>query len=168
MDGRTVFLPAGALIVISALAVQVMEEHWGPDSKVFRPSRWIQPAAASPSRGAGGGEGAGEGAGAGLDAEEFGSPIDSREAFLPWSLPARDCIGKKFAVVEFVAVLSYLLRRYRIEAVPLEGEAFEDTRARIMAQTHDSTVGLVLTMNMPPVEKPVLRLVERVQETVQV
>lgn len=167
VDGRTVFIPPEASIDMSCMAVHVMEEHWGPDVKAFRPSRWIhrhhqQQAPSAHQSPADPDVGGPEPEGGDLDAEEFGVPVESREAFIPWSLPARDCPGKKFAQVEFVAVTAYLLRRYRIEAIPLAGEVFEETRARIIGLTRSSFVGLTLTMNAPPVEKPTLRLVKRV------
>lgn len=155
------FLPAGAEIEISCVSVHVMEENWGPDSREFRPSRWIQTRPRPPPQGETTGAGA-EAKGEEEEEEVFGSPADRVEAFLAWSLPSRDCIGKRFAIVEFVAVMSYLLRRYRIEAVRLEGEEFADTRKRVMAMTRNSRVDLALSMNLPPVEKPVVRLVKRV------
>ena len=39
----------------------------------------------------------------------------AKGAFLPFSEGARACSGKKFATVEFVAVLFTLLREHRIE-----------------------------------------------------
>lgn len=165
VDGRTVFIPPGSSIDMSTMSVHVMEEYWGPDVKAYRPSRWIQQqqqqAPAAPE------VGGPAPTGRDLDAEEFAVPVETKEAFIPWSLPARDCPGKKFAQVEFVAVTAYLLRRYRIEAIPLAGERFEDTRARVIGVTKNSFVGLTLTMNTSPAEKPTLRLVKRVPGAVQ-
>ncbi|KAG6353424.1 hypothetical protein INS49_005605 [Diaporthe citri] len=62
----------------------------------------------------------------------------AKELFFPWSLGARNCPGKKFAQVEFVAVMSYVLRLYRVEAIPLKGESPEDTRKRIWDWTQES------------------------------
>lgn len=167
MDGRTIWVPPKTQVDVSTMAVHVQEEHWGPDVRVYRPSRWIRhhhhQSPTTSDDDVRGGDNPEPAAGRrDLDAEEFVVPVETREAFIPWSLPARDCPGKKFAQVEFVAVTSYLLRRYRVEAIPLEGELPGDTRARVMGLTRSSFVSLTLTMKAPPVERPTLRLVRRV------
>lgn len=122
------------------MGCHMMSEYWGPDHREFRPSRWIRN-------------------GLTTSEEEFCQPTDDREAFFPWSLGARICPGKKFSQVEYVAIISYVLRRVRVEAVPLEGETPEATRVRVWENTRDSEPQV--TMNMRHPEKVCLRLIAR-------
>lgn len=117
----------------------MMSEYWGPDPQDFKPSRWIKDGPTSE--------------------EEFHQPTDDREAFFPWSLGARICPGKKFSQVEYVAIISYVLRHVRVEAVPLEGETPEATQVRVWENTRDSEPQV--TMNMRNPEKVRLRLIGR-------
>lgn len=117
----------------------MMREYWGPDHREFKPSRWIKNSQAS--------------------TEEFCQPTEDKGAFFPWSSGARICPGKKFSQVEYVAIISYVLRHQRVEAVALGGEAPEDTRARVWANTMDSEPQM--TMNMRNPDKVRLRLIRR-------
>lgn len=137
VEGRTIFAPAGSEVFASAVSVHVMSEYWGPDSKEFRPSRWI-----TASKG-----GIEEGEGV---EEELAQPPVAKETFFPWSLGQRDCPGKKFSQVEFVAVLACVLRFYRLECLPIhEGETLEEKRTRIWAWSRDSGVELSLNFKEP-------------------
>lgn len=120
-----------------------MSEYWGADHGEFKPSRWIKDGQTS--------------------SEEFCQPTHDREAFFPWSLGTRNCPGKKFSQVEFVAIISYVLRHHRVEAVPLEGETPEATRARVWENTRDSQLQLTLNMRHP--EKVRLRMISRTNTT---
>lgn len=147
VDGRTIFAPAGSEVFASALSVHVMPEYWGPDSKEFKPARWIAAPPALPSEVLGG-------------EDELLPPPLAKETFLPWSLGQRDCPGKKFSQVEFVAVLAYVLRSYGIECVPLyETETLEQKRERIWAWTKDS--GVELSLNFKDPLKYKIRLTRR-------
>lgn len=148
VQGRTIFAPAGSEVFASAVSVHVMPEYWGPDSKDFRPARWIT--ASDSSVGA---EGKGEG-------EELARPPVAKETFFPWSLGQRDCPGKKFSQVEFVAVLACVLRLYRIECLPIhKGETLQEKRSRVWAWSRDS--GVELSLNFKEPTKYGIRLVRR-------
>ena len=54
----------------------------------------------------------------------------SRNIFTGFSMGVRQCIGKRFAEVEMVAMISHLVCRYKIYPVALEGETLEDTKKR--------------------------------------
>jgi cytochrome P450 len=54
----------------------------------------------------------------------------AKSAFTGFSMGVRQCIGKRFAEVEMVALLSQLVRRFLIQPVPLEGETFEALKQR--------------------------------------
>lgn len=121
----------------------MMSEYWGPDHREFKPSRWIKNGS--------------------ISTEEFYQPTDEKGAFFPWSSGARICPGKKFSQVEYVAIISYVLRHQRVEAVPLEGETPEATRARVWENTWDSEPQMTLNMRNP--EKVRLRLIGRTSAT---
>lgn len=160
VDGRTIFIPAGSEVHMSALAVHTLPEYWGADSLEFRPARWIRSTSTprkSPDHNDA--EGEDEKAGAMLDAEEVAPPPVAKESFFPWSLGARNCPGKKFAQVEFVAVMSYVLLLYKLEPVALEGERSEDTRRRIWEWTRESKAEITINFREPA--KYALRLVKR-------
>lgn len=107
-----------------------------PDEQTFRPTRWINPpGSASPL---------------------FQPP---RGAYIPWSAGPRVCPGQKMAQVEFVAIFLTLLRRHRIEVVPLRikdgvdgggngwrEETREEVNARLDALMRDSISILTLQM----------------------
>lgn len=160
VDGRTIFLPKGSEIHMSNLAVHMLPEYWGADSEEFRPTRWIRSTlTSSDSAYSSDSEFKIRTTGEVLDSEEVAPPPIAKESFFPWSLGARNCPGKKFAQVEFVAVMSYVLRLYRVEAIPLEGETPEDTRRRIWDWTQESKAEVTINFREP--EKYALRLVRR-------
>lgn len=149
VNNRTIFVPAASRLHLSALSVHLLPEYWGADSHEWRPTRWIQ-----------GHSNKGDGIGDILESETIAPPPVAKESFFPWSLGARDCPGKKFAQVEFVAVIAYILRLYRVEVVPLEGETFEATRKRVWDYTKDSVAAITINFRHP--DKYALRLVKRV------
>lgn len=157
VDGRYIFIPQGSEVHMSNLAVHMLPEYWGADSEEFRPTRWIRSTTTSP----GSTESSSKARTTAemLDSEEVAPPPVAKESFFPWSLGARNCPGKKFAQVEFVAVMSYVLRLYRVEAVPLEGETKEDTRRRVWDWTQESKAEVTINFREP--EKYALRLVSR-------
>lgn len=160
VEDRTIFLPKGSEIHLSNLATHMMPEYWGADCEKFRPTRWIRSApTTSESTDSSDTESKTRTIGDLLDSEEVAPPPVAKESFFPWSLGARNCPGKKFAQVEFVAVMSYVLRFYRIEAIPLKGESTEDTRKRIWDWTQESKAEVTINFREP--EKYALRLVKR-------
>ncbi|XP_023950100.2 cytochrome P450 4C1 isoform X2 [Bicyclus anynana] len=61
---------------------------WGPDVNEFRPERWLDPATLP----------------------------KNPNAFVGFSLGKRNCIGKAYAMMSMKALLSHVLRRYRLRA----------------------------------------------------
>lgn len=107
-------LPPGLNLVPSYSSLQTDPKYWGDDSLEWRPSRFIRSS------------------GGVLDDEEFVTP--ARGTFLAWSGGARDCVGRKFSQVEFVAVIATLFRDWRVHPVPREKETEEGARKRILDQ----------------------------------
>ena len=97
----------------------------------FRPDRWIYKATGTTD----------------LDHEEM-APLPV--GYLPWGVGPRSCPGKKFAQVEFVAVIAHLFRRHRVRAVLEQpGETMEAVKKRIFGVLEDSALELTTKMNHP-------------------
>lgn len=109
----------------SLQALHTHPRHWGDDSLVWRPSRWII--------------GSND-----LESERLFSP--PKGVYFPWSDGIRNCPGKKFAQVEFVATLVALFRNHIVEPVPKSGESLRDARDRTLRVVKDSNVELLLQM----------------------
>lgn len=52
------------------------------------------------------------------------------KGYTGFSMGVRQCIGKRFAEVEMLAIVSHVVKTYILSPVALEGETFEDTRKR--------------------------------------
>ncbi|GHJ86552.1 hypothetical protein NliqN6_2954 [Naganishia liquefaciens] len=69
----------------------------------------------------------------------------NRDAFAPFSAGARACIGRKFAEVEMVAVLSLLVRTYQIIPLGTPDPSDIETGADYTASSHEPTLPDLLT-----------------------
>ena len=121
-------IPADVLVVPNLQALHTHPRHWGDDSLVWRPQRWIT------------------GSGA-IDSEILFKP--PKGTYFRWSEGIRNCPGKKFAQVEFVAVLTTLLANHVAEPVTGDGESLDTARARVLEVVKDSSVELLLKMRDP-------------------
>jgi cytochrome P450 len=61
-------------------------------------------------------------------------------SYVPWAAGPRVCPGKKFSQVEFVAVISSLLRDHRVRPVLMKGESEKNASERLF----ESHPGLIL------------------------
>lgn len=59
------------------------------------------------------------------------------------------CPGKKFAQVEFIAVISKLFRKHKVGPVLEQGETFQDAKKRIFDVVEDSSLVITLQMRHP-------------------
>lgn len=130
---KTIVLPPKTMIVPSYASIQTDPKYWGDDSLAWRPSRFVK----SPERT--------EASPSTLDAEEFVVP--KRGTFLSWSGGVRDCVGRKFSQVEFVAVMASLFRDWKVNPALADGETPEAARKRIHTQIETDT-GPVLPLQM--------------------
>lgn len=139
VGARTLLLPPRTMIVPSYASVQTDPELWGPDSLEFRPARFVRSA----------------GPGKGLDDEEFMMP--ARGTFLAWSMGARDCVGRKFSQVEFVAVMATLFRDWKVEPVLKDGEkTLDEARTRILEQIETDSAPVLLLQMLHPEKSPLV------------
>ena len=131
VDGKTHAIPAKATILVNVTALNTCPEYWGPDALAWRPDRWIVTKEKS----------------ADIAEEEIMQPPKGR--FVPWASGPRVCPGKKFAQVEFVAVMARLFRNHRVKVVLMEGECEHEVKKRVIDTVEDSKLGMTLRMNHP-------------------
>lgn len=93
-SGGQADLPPGTGVFISVKHLASDPDTWGDDADEFRPSRWIETLE--------------------KDQEVLRSPPHPG-AFLAWGAGARNCPGKKFSQVEFVAAVAAVLSEARVE-----------------------------------------------------
>ena len=82
-----------------------------------------------------------------MESEDLFKPL--KGSYFPWSEGIRNCPGKRFAQVEFVAVIAALLQRHVAEPVPRGSESLEKARERVLAVVKNSNVELLLQMRDP-------------------
>ncbi|SLM38548.1 hypothetical protein LPUS_08801 [Lasallia pustulata] len=142
INGEVHIIPPKTLVFLNSFAMHKMPRYWGSDSLVWRPSRWILPSCPGTVS-----NGASLSSGIIFDKETLLEP--KKGTFMPWSDGPRVCPGKKFAQVEFVAVLSTLLRNHRVRPVARDGEKEEDAQQRILDVVADSGIHFTLQMRHP-------------------
>jgi cytochrome P450 len=103
-----------------------LSSRWGTDVYEFNPQRFI----------------ATENGGESVE-------IPQNTLYIPWSFGARNCPGKKFSQVEFVAVLAQLLSGYRVEMLINEGESYQAARNRTLDCLSDKYFHISAHFNRP-------------------
>jgi len=122
--GKTYTIPPRTHVSVHLAAIQSNPKSWGQDSLTWRPDRWIQ---SSPNND--------------LDGEEI---VESAKGtFMPWSVGPRQCPGKKFAQVEFVAVIARLMRSHRVKT------AAGGSIPELVETIEDSEIGVTLKLKHP-------------------
>ncbi|MCJ1384453.1 hypothetical protein MMC17_007569 [Xylographa soralifera] len=143
VGGKTIIIPANTLLIPSHMAIHTHPRYWGSDCLDWRPSRWISSKQSID--------------GAGMDSIYDDEFIISphKGSFIAWSEGIRNCPGKKFSQVEFVATLAGLFRDWRVDPVPEPSEDMELARKRVMRMVEEDT-GQVLLLQMLHPEKAAL------------
>ncbi|KAI2776542.1 cytochrome P450 [Daldinia loculata] len=137
VGGRTLRLPAKTIILPSYGSMHTDPKYWGPDSLEWRPSRWIRPGANKPGD------------------EEI--DMNRRGVFLGWSEGTRDCPGKKFSQVEFVALMVGLFRQWRVDpARKYPDESIEAARGRVLDLIREDSGWVLLLQILHPERAPLV------------
>lgn len=134
IGGRDVVLPPNMMVIPSYSALHTDPAIWGEDSLKWRPSRWIKESRNRPGE------------------EELITPREG--AFLGWSEGARHCPAKKFSQVEFVATIAVLMRDWRVDPVPLEGEDAAQARRRVQKAIEEDCGAVLLLQMLHPERIP--------------
>lgn len=143
---KTIVLPKETMVIPSYAALQTDPKYWGTDSLMWRPSRWIK-----------GAEENDHSAAAAVDAddeEELITPY--RGTYLAWSGGARDCPGRKFSQVEFVATMATLFLDYRVDPVKMEGETMDAARKRVLHLIETDSAPVLLLQMLHPERAPLM------------
>ncbi|KAL5001058.1 cytochrome P450 [Aspergillus recurvatus] len=137
--GQAHRLPPKIRVNIDISAVHRAEEYWGPDAGIFSPRRWDK---RNPDSFLARNEGMEGLSGPGLESPSIHKPV--RGAFVAFSDGERACVGRKFAQVEFVAVLAVLFREYRVSLGKVGTGSDEDARERVKRALEESSSPLTL------------------------
>lgn len=127
---RMLTIPPQTMVFPSYAALQTDPRYWGPDPLAWRPQRWIRTG----------------------DDEQEEMITPARGTFMGWSEGARDCPGRKFSQVEFVATVATVFRGGRVDPVVQSGEDMGAARRRVLNHIMEDT-GYVLLMQMLHPEK---------------
>lgn len=125
-ENKSMVIPRRTMVVPSHVSVHSDPRFWGEDSLVWQPQRWIT------TESEGGVE------------KVVEMP---RGSFMPWADGARDCPGRKFSQVEFVATIAALFRERRVEPLRREGETAEQAQRRTAKFIEEDT-GMILLVQM--------------------
>lgn len=140
IEGKEVVLPPRTMVIPAYATLHSRAEYWGADPLAWRPSRWIGEGGGGPGR------------------EELVTP--RRTTFVGWGEGWRDCPGKKFSQVEFVAAIALLMRDWQLDPVPENGESLEGARRRVENLIKNDS-GPVLLLQMLHPERAALRWTRR-------
>jgi cytochrome P450 len=128
IDSKPYVIPPRTYVIVNVAGIHTNPAYWGPDSLDFRPDRFIT----STSK---------------VDEEDILQPPSGN--FIPWAAGQRVCPGKKFAQVEFVAVIAKLFMKYRVSPKLEGGETLAMASERVKRGVLDSSLHIVLKMNHP-------------------
>lgn len=141
INGEETVIPKRMYVSTNLYGIHSDPRWWGDDSLEWRPQRWVQ---VDPKTG-----------------KESIAPPPKGAAYLAWSAGPRVCPGRKFSQVEFVAVVSTILRRYRLDPMIIEGKmrTKEEAREALLKEIGDS--GYVVTPRFRNPESAGVVFVER-------
>ncbi|KAM7219000.1 Cytochrome P450 [Rhypophila decipiens] len=138
---QMILIPPKTMVALSYSSLQTDPNYWSDDSLVWRPSRWIRIQNDSDQQQE--------------EEEEIITP--KRGTFLPWSDGIRDCPGRKFSQIEFVATMACLFRDWRVEpAFISKGESRDDARKRVLHQIKTDSAPVLLLQMLHPERSPLV------------
>lgn len=77
-------------------------------------------------------------------------------SFIAWSEGVRNCPGKKFSQVEFVASMAALLKKRYVEPKILGNESMEQARRRVLKLVEEDTGQVLLLQMLHPERAPLV------------
>lgn len=128
-EGQDITIPAHTTVEINLPAIHTHPRHWGSDSLIWNPKRFISNASSN--------------------IENESLPSDTSLQFFPWAYGKTVCPGKRFSQVELVAALVALFRDYKLEPVLEKGENIEDARRRVGMLAEDIEMRLLNELRQP-------------------
>jgi cytochrome P450 len=135
VEGKSIAIPPNTLVIPNHVAIHTHPRYWGDDHMEWNPSRWINSAGL-------------------IEDETMVTP--KKGAFIAWSEGLRNCPGKKFSQVEFVATMAGLFRDWSVEAVPLDGETQEMAMKRVRKLVEEDTGQVLLLQMLHPERAPLV------------
>ena len=130
-------IPANTMLIPSHVAVHTHPRYWGPDCLKWRPSRWIQSDRSK-----------NHDKQTALMHETLMVP--HKGSFIAWSEGIRNCPGKKFSQVEFVAAMAGIFRDWQVDPVTEGSETPEMARMRVMDMVENDTGQVLLLQLLHP------------------
>jgi cytochrome P450 len=138
VNNTTHLLPAGTFVTINAGGLHHNPKYWGPDVDAFDPARWDL-------------------ANSDSFLKSFEQPNDGwpeapglyrpvQGSFASFSGGPRVCLGRKFAMVEFVGVIAALMRGRKVSIARMVGETKEMARDRVWGKVRKSVSFAALVM----------------------
>ena len=70
--------------------------------------------------------------------------------YVPWADGPRECVGRKFSQVEFVAVLASLFRDYSVRPVLQDAESEADGRKELARMVENSAISAITLQMLEP------------------
>ncbi|KKY33944.1 putative cytochrome p450 monooxygenase [Diaporthe ampelina] len=138
VGNRTLKLPPKTIILPSYCSMHTDPRYWGSDSLTWRPSRWIRPGKTASMPGD----------------EEI--DMNRRGVFLGWSEGTRDCPGKKFSQVEFVALMVGLFWQWRVDPETQPGESIVEAQRRVLNLICKDSGWVLLLQMLHPERAPLV------------
>lgn len=123
IQGKDYLIPPNTDVLVNIAGLNTLPSYWGDDSMVWRPGRWLN------------------------ENNELLQPPPGM--YNPWTAGPRVCPGKKFAQVEFVAVIARLFLKGRVTPKLEEGEKQEEASKRVKNVVMDSVLDVTLHMVHP-------------------
>jgi cytochrome P450 len=106
-----------------------LSKRWGEDADAFKPQRFV---VESPATG-----------------QDELAKAPEGAMFVGWLFGTRVCPGKKFSQVEFVAVIAFLLSRFRLEVIREEGEDEAMAKRRVLLVLNEKIFNVSAHLKRP-------------------
>lgn len=141
LGDKTHVLPPSTALNINVQALHTDPHIWGSDALDWRPNRWLRASSSSTTS-------SNEKYPSLMAKETFVEP--EAGTFIPWADGPRECVGRKFSQVEFVAVLASLFRDYHVGPVVKNGEDEADARRALVRMVDDSAISAITLQMLEP------------------